>query len=143
MLWLTSEPRRFQGINNYCQPTPGSVGWHIQIGQIGTQSIMTDRSSLKTLKQKAGSLGLTPYASLYGDRRQRATWEKLLQSAGELAPLPKRPPDRAQINWKLAITLLVGAIALSFLSQSLRSKVFPIKVFPIKIKITIQIGTKL
>lgn len=99
---------------------------------------MTDRSSLTTLKQKATDLGLTPYASLYGDRRQRATWEKLLQSAGELTPLPERQipaPDRAQINWKLAIALLVGALALGFLLQPLRSRIFPIK-------ITIQIGAK-
>ena len=99
---------------------------------------MTDRSSLATLKQKATNLGLTPYASLYGDRRQRATWKKLLQSADELAPLSERQiatPDRAQINWKLAIAFLVGALALGFLLQPLRSKVFPIK-------ITIQIGTK-
>ena len=100
---------------------------------------MTDRNiSLATLKQKATNLGLTPYASLYGDRRQRATWEKLLQSADELTPLPEREiatPDRAQINWKLAITFLVGAIALSLLLQSLPSKVFAIK-------ITIQIGVK-
>lgn len=99
---------------------------------------MTDRSSLATLKQKATDLGLTPYASLYGDRRQRATWEKLLESADELAPLPERQilaPDHAQINWKLAIAFLVGAIALTFLLQSLRDKVFPIK-------ITIQIGAR-
>jgi hypothetical protein len=98
---------------------------------------MTDHNSLalKQLKQKAANLGLTPYASLYGDRRQRATWEKLL-SADELTPLPERQePDRAQINWKLAIALLVGAIALSLLLQPLGSRVFPIK-------ITIQIGSK-
>jgi len=99
---------------------------------------MTDRSSLATLKARATTLGLTPYASLYGDRRQRATWERLLQSAGELTPLPERQiavPDRAQINWKLAIALLIGVLALGFLLQPLRSKVFPIK-------ITIQIGAK-
>ena len=99
---------------------------------------MTDRNSLITLKAKATELGLTPYASFYGDRRQRATWEKLLQSAGELAPLPERQiamPDRAQINWKLAIAFLVGAIAFFILLQPLRSRVFPVK-------ITIQIGTK-
>ncbi|MEG3899949.1 MULTISPECIES: hypothetical protein [unclassified Microcoleus] len=98
---------------------------------------MTDRNSIAALKAQATNLGLTPYASLYGDRRQRATWQKLLQSAGELAPLPERPaqPDRARINCKLAIAILVSAIALSFLLQPLRSKVFPIK-------ITIQIGAK-
>lgn len=99
---------------------------------------MTDRNiSLAALKKKATVLGLTPYASLYGDRRQRATWEKLL-SADELTPLLERQietPDRAQINWKLAIALLVGALALGLLLQPLRSKVFPIK-------ITIQIGMK-
>ena len=97
---------------------------------------MTDRNSIAALKAQATNLGLTPYASLYGDRRQRATWEKLLQSVGELTPLPERPtPDRAQINWKLVIALLVGALALGFLLQPLRSKIFPIK-------ITIQIGAK-
>lgn len=98
---------------------------------------MTDRNSLDQLKRKATDLGLTPYAALYGDRRQRTTWEKLLQSAGELTPLPERQiaSDRAQINWKFAIALLIGALALGFLLQPLRSKVFPIK-------ITIQIGAK-
>lgn len=99
---------------------------------------MTDHGSLATLKQKATNLGLTPYASLYGDRRQRATWEKLLESVGELTPLPERQiatPDRAPINRKLAIALLVGVFAIGFLLQPLRSKVFPIK-------ITIQIGAK-
>jgi len=100
---------------------------------------MTDRSSLATLKQKATDLGLTPYASLYGDRRQRTTWEKLLQSADELTSLPERQietPDRTQINWKLAIALFAGVIALILLLQPLHSKGF-------SIKITIQIGTKL
>lgn len=96
---------------------------------------MTDRSNLAALKQQASNLGLTPYASLYGDRRQRETWEKLLAEASELAPLqPRRQmPDRAQINWKLVIALFVGAIVLGFLLQPLRSKILPIK-------ITIQIG---
>lgn len=99
---------------------------------------MPDKS-FATLKQQASDLGLTPYASLYGDRRQRATWEKLIESASELTPLPQRIseklPDRAQINWKLAIAFLVGAIVLGFLLQPLRSKILPIK-------ITIQIGAK-
>lgn len=92
---------------------------------------MTDRSNLATLKQKATNLGLTPYASLYGDRRQRATWEKLLQSADELTPLPERQitgPDRAQINWKLAIALFVGAIVLLCLLKPLHSRFLPIKI---------------
>ena len=91
--------------------------------------------SLAILKKEATELGLTPYAALYGDRRQRETWEKLLASVGELTPLLKREvPDRAQINWKLAIALLIVALALGSLLQPLRSKVF--------LKITIQIGTK-
>ena len=98
---------------------------------------MPDRKPLTTLKQEATNLGLTPYAGFYGDRRQRATWEKLLESAGVLVPLPERAieklPDRVQINWKLAIGILVGALALAFLLQPLRSKIFPLK-------ITIQIG---
>jgi hypothetical protein len=104
---------------------------------------MTNRSSsLATLKQKATDLGLTPYASHYGDRRQRETWEKLLQAADELTPLPERQmetPGRAQINWKLAITLVAGVVALAlvFLLQPLCSKAFPVK-----ITINIQIGTK-
>jgi hypothetical protein len=98
--------------------------------------------SLAILKKEATELGLTPYAALYGDRRQRETWEKLLKSAGDLAPLLPRPrcvqvPDRAQINWKLAIALLIGAIAVGVLLQPLSSKTFPIK-----ITIIIQIGTK-
>ena len=96
--------------------------------------------SLAILKKEATELGLTPYAALYGDRRQRETWEKLLKSAGDLTPLLPRSRcaqgmlDRAQINWKLAIALLVGVIALGLLLQPLRSKVF--------LKITIQIGTR-
>jgi Tfp pilus assembly protein PilN len=100
---------------------------------------MTDRNSLTTLKQKATNLGLTPYASIFGDRRRRTTWENLLQSVGELTPLPERQietSDHAQINWKLAIALLVGASALILLLQPLCSKGF-------SIKITIQIGTEL
>lgn len=99
---------------------------------------MTDCNSLATLKKKATILGLTPYAGLYGDRRQRTTWEKLLQSAGELTPLPERPietPDRAQINWKLAIALFVGAIVALLLLKPVYSRAFPIKIY-------IQIGVK-
>lgn len=103
---------------------------------------MPTKKSLAILKKEATELGLTPYAALYGDRRQRETWEKLLASAADLAPLlppsshSTQVPDRAQINWKSTIALLVGVLALGFLLQPLRSKVFPIK-------ITIQVGTKL
>jgi hypothetical protein len=142
MPWLTFERRKFQEINSLLP----ACAWERRPAHSNrTQSIMTDHSSLAALKQKATNLGLTPYASLYGDRRQRATWENLLESAGELTPLIKRKiePDRAQItqiNWKLAIAFLVGAIALNFLLQPLWSKGFPLK---IEVKINIQIGTKL
>lgn len=95
---------------------------------------MTDKS-LSILKKEARELGLTPYASLYGDRRERATWERLLESVGELPPLQQRQRDElpvhAQINWKLAIAFLALALGLIFLLQ-------PRSIFPIKI--TIQIG---
>jgi len=99
--------------------------------------------SLAILKKEATELGLTPYAALYGDRRQRETWEKLLKSAGDLAPLLPRPhciqvPDRAQINWKLAIALLVSAIALFVLRQPFCSKGFPL----LRITVYVQIRTK-
>jgi hypothetical protein len=100
---------------------------------------MSTTKSLAILKKEATELGLTPYASLYGDRRQRETWEKLLQAADELTPLfgPQiETPGRTQINWKLAIALLIGALALGFLLHPLCSKGFSIKV-------TIQIETKL
>ncbi len=96
--------------------------------------------SLAILKKEATELGLTPYAALYGDRRQRETWEKLLESAGDLAPLLPRSAsvqessDRAQINWRLAIALFAGVITLILLLQPLQG---------FSIKITIQIGTKL
>lgn len=94
---------------------------------------------IEDLKREASDLGLTPYVSLYGDRRQLATWEKLLGSASELQLLPKRTveklSDRAQINWKLAIALFVSVLSLILLLQPLRSKIFPVK-------ITIQIGAK-
>jgi hypothetical protein len=98
--------------------------------------------SLAILKKEATELGLTPYAALYGDRRQRETWEKLLESAGDLAPLLPRPhcvqvPDRAKINWKIAIALLVGTLVSIILLCKSCSKVFPFTV-----KITIQIGDK-
>jgi hypothetical protein len=94
--------------------------------------------SLAILKKEATELGLTPYAALYGDRRQRETWEKLLQSASDLAPLLPRShcvqaSDRAQINWKLPIAILLGVlVSITLLCKSC-SKVFPVK-------ITIQIG---
>jgi len=96
------------------------------------------KKQLHILKAEASKLGLTPYASLYGDRRQLATWEKLLEGSEGLVPLPKRAieaSDRVQINWKLAIAFLVGTLSLIFILQPLCSKIFPVK-------ITIQIGTK-
>ena len=99
---------------------------------------MTAKKTLRILKNEATQLGLTPYAGLYGDRRQLATWERLLAGSEELVPLPKRAieaPVRAQINWKLAIALLTATLSLFLLLQPLRSKIFPVR-------ITVQIGAK-
>ena len=92
---------------------------------------MVAKKTLQSLKDEATELGLTPYASLYGDRRQLATWERLLEGSEELVPLPKRAievPDRAQINWKLAIALLTAMLSLFLLLQPLRSKIFPVRI---------------
>lgn len=96
------------------------------------------KKRLHILKKEAAELGLTPYAEFYGDRRQRVTWEKLLEGNEELVPLSKKEipsPARAQINWKLAIALFIGAIALICLLKPLFSKALPIK-------ITIELGRK-
>jgi hypothetical protein len=96
------------------------------------------KESLHALKAQAAELGLTPYASLYGDRRQLKTWKKLLEGSEELIPLPKRAievSDRAQIKWKLAIAFFTGTLVLLCLLKPIYSKVLPVK-------ITIQIGAK-
>ncbi|MCC3508311.1 MAG: hypothetical protein JGK29_03935 [Microcoleus sp. PH2017_17_BER_D_A] len=95
------------------------------------------KKSLHDLKSQASELGLTPYASLYGDRRQLATWEKLLEGSEELVPLPKRAievSDRAQIKWKLAIALFVGMVSLLCLFRPLVGK--------LPVRITIELGRK-
>jgi hypothetical protein len=90
---------------------------------------------IAVLKLRAEQLGLSPYAGLYGDKRCTATWQKLLEHEPELQPLQPRQPKKSTFNWKLAIALFVGAMALLCLLKPLYSKVLPVK-------ITIQIGSK-
>lgn len=88
-----------------------------------------DSRSIGALKARAEELGLKPYAGLYGDKRYVATWLKLLENEPELQPLhPRQPEQSAPINWKLAIALFVGAMALLYLLQPLRSKVLPVHI---------------
>ncbi|MEG4287304.1 hypothetical protein QUB68_29785 [Microcoleus sp. A006_D1] len=95
-----------------------------------------DSRSIAALKIRAEQLGLTPYASLYGDKRCKETWQKLLQHEPELEPLHPRPIQKSQeINWKLAIALFVGALALIILLRPIRNAALPIH-------INIQIGEK-
>ena len=90
------------------------------------------------LKARARELGLCEYAKLYGDCRKRETWEKLLDSHGELEPLRPRLIEKSEtrINWQFAIASFIGAMALLYLLKPLMDKALPIR-------ITIQIGTKL
>lgn len=93
---------------------------------------------LSELKAQAQQLGLTPYAGLYGDKRRLDTWQKLLASEN-LQPLPPRQIETSsnhRIDWKLAIALFVGAIALLCLLKPIADKVLPVR-------INIQIGAKL
>jgi hypothetical protein len=89
------------------------------------------------LKARAHELGLCEYAKLYGDRRKRETWEKLLDSHGELEPLRPRVIERSEtrINWQFAIASFVGAVALLCLMKPMIDKVLPVT-------ITIHIGQK-
>ena len=109
---------------------------------------MTDKPSaffagketrIALLKLRAEQLGLTHYAGLYGDKRYTATWQKLLEHEPDLQPLqplqPRHIEKSSNINWKLAIALFVGAMALLCLLKPLYSKALPIK-------INIQIGQK-
>ncbi|MEG4397217.1 hypothetical protein [Microcoleus sp. BROC3] len=94
-----------------------------------------DALKLDSLKRTAEQLGLAPYASLYGDRRCKSTWVKLLGET-DLHPLEPRYTEKSQpINVKFAIALFLGAVILLFLLKPLHSKVFPIQV-------TIQLGAK-
>jgi hypothetical protein len=89
------------------------------------------------LKARAHELGLSDYAKLYGDKRKRETWEKLLDSHGELEPLRPRLIEKSEsrINWQFAIASFIGVVTLLYLLQPLYSKVLPVRV-------TIQIGQK-
>ena len=94
-----------------------------------------DALKLDSLKRTAEQLGLAPYASIYGDKRCKSTWVKLLAES-DLHPLEPRYIEKSQpINVKLAIALFMGAVILLFLLKPLHSKVFPIQV-------TIQFGAK-
>ena len=94
-----------------------------------------DALKLDSLKRTAEQLGLAPYASIYGDKRCKSTWIKLLANT-DLHPLNPRYTEKSQpINIKLAIALFMGAMVLLFLLKPLHSKVFPIQV-------TIQFGAK-
>lgn len=95
----------------------------------------SDALKLDSLKRTAEQLGLAPYASLYGDKRCKSTWVKLLGSS-DLHPLTPRYTEKSQpINVKFAIALFLGACILLFLVKPLHSKVFPVQV-------TIQFGAK-
>jgi hypothetical protein len=97
---------------------------------MGSQTLKLD-----SLKKVADEMGLTPYASIYGDKRCKTTWIKLLANT-ELHPLNPRYTENSQpINVKFAIALFMGAIVLLFLLRAVYSKVFPIQV-------TIQFGAK-
>jgi hypothetical protein len=101
----------------------------------GRSYFLKESGKLGALKLRADELGLTHYAGLYGDKRYTATWQKLLENEPDLQPLQPRQPKKSNINWKLAIALFVGAMALLCLLKPLYSKVLPVK-------ITIQIGSK-
>jgi hypothetical protein len=95
----------------------------------------SDALKLDSLKRTAEQLGLAPYASLYGDKRCKSTWIKLLGSS-ELYPLTPRYTEKSQpINIRFAIALFMGAVILLFLLKPLHNKVFPVRV-------TIQFGAK-
>lgn len=89
------------------------------------------------LKARAHELGLCKYASLYGDRRKRETWEKLLDSQGELEPLRPRLVEKSEsrIHWQLGIASFLVAVTLLCLLKPMMDKVLPVR-------ITIQIGAK-
>ena len=105
----------------------------------GQSDLMGAKShKIAVLKARADELGLMPYAGLYGDRRRTATWLKLLEHEPELQPLHPRVIEKSsQFNWKLAIALSVGAIALLCLLQPLHSNILPIDI-DIKIQFTGQ-----
>ena len=95
----------------------------------------SDALKLDSLKRTAEQLGLAPYASLYGDKRCKSTWVKLLGNS-DLHPLTPRYTEKSQpINIKFAIALFLGACILLFLLKPVHNKVFPIQVI-------IQFGAK-
>jgi hypothetical protein len=96
-----------------------------------------DALKLDALKSTAEQLGLAPYASIYGDKRCKSTWVKLLANS-ELHPLTPRYTETSQpINIKFAIALFMGAVILLYLLKPFYSRVLPIRV-----TIQIQTGNK-
>src|SRR5919199_1615566 len=78
---------------------------------------------INCLKARAHELGLCEYAKLYGDKRKRETWEKLLDSRGELEPLRPRLIEKSEtrINWQFGIYLIGSRCASSALFHEGRS----------------------
>ena len=109
---------------------------------IGRSHLFKD-ASISALKLRAENLGLVPYASLYGDKRKRETWEKLLEHEPELEPLQPRQlekftaSDYQRVSTHYGILLSVGAIALLCLLKPLYSKHLPIQI-DLKIQLTGQ-----
>jgi len=104
-----------------------------------------DSRSISALKLRAEQLGLTHYASLYGDKRKRETWEKLLEHEPELEPRQPRPQlekfkssdYRLPHRRHYAIVLSVAAVISFILLNPLFSKVLPIQI-DFKIQLTGQ-----
>lgn len=103
---------------------------------------------IDSLKAQAEQRGLTPYASLYGDRRRLETWEKLLASS-DLEPLLPRQTeisnpqqyDRDDVCFRRAtIVLTASAVAACVMMLCVLLKPIADKVLPVRI--TIQIGGK-
>jgi len=108
-------------------------------------SASAGKTRIDALKLRAEQLGLVPYASLYGDKRRTATWEKLLENAPELEPLHPRPQfsQFKSSDYRLphrrhyAIVLSVAAVISFCLLQPLLSKTLPIQI-DFKIQVTGQ-----
>ena len=102
----------------------------------GRSYFLKESARIGALKLRAEQLGLSHYASLYGDKRYTATWQKLLENEPELEPLsPRLIQKSSTINWKLAIALFIGAMALLCLLKPLYNKALPIHI-DIKIQVT-------
>jgi hypothetical protein len=95
----------------------------------GRSQFFKKSEKLSTLKLRAERLGLTHYASLYGDKRCLTTWQKLLENEPELEPLQPRPIEKSKsINWKIAIALLIIVTGSNAMIKSLQRKAFPVHI---------------